>query len=68
MSESEKETVHGYPTDVCGVSSIRRRELVSCLRRVDDTLHFDAESVHIRQVVKFTGYKRAGAGEAASKH
>ena len=36
--------------------------------KVDDTLHFNAESVHIRQVVKFTGYKRAGAGEAASKH
>jgi hypothetical protein len=34
--------------------------------KVDDTLHFNAESVHIRQVVKFTGYKRAGAG--ASKH
>jgi hypothetical protein len=35
--------------------------------RVDDTLHFRAESVHVREVVKFTGYKRAGASSAVSK-
>jgi hypothetical protein len=34
--------------------------------RVDDTLHFRAESVHIREIVKFTGYKRAGTTAAAS--
>ena len=33
--------------------------------RVDDTLHFRAESVHVREIVKFTGYKRAGAGASA---
>lgn len=35
--------------------------------RVDDTLHFQAQSVHIREIVKFTGYKRAGTTSAASK-
>lgn len=34
---------------------------------VDDTLHFGAQSVHVREVVKFTGYKRAGTTNAASK-
>jgi hypothetical protein len=35
--------------------------------RVDDTLHFRAESVHVREIVKLTGYKRAGGVSAASK-
>jgi hypothetical protein len=35
--------------------------------RVDDTLHFQAQSVHVREIVKFTGYKRAGTANAASK-
>jgi hypothetical protein len=35
--------------------------------RVDDTLHFRAESVHIRETVKFTGYKRGGPTGAVSK-
>ena len=35
--------------------------------RVDDTLHFRAESVHVREVVKFTGYKRRDANSVASK-
>lgn len=34
--------------------------------RVDDTMHFRAESVHVREIVKFTGYKRA-AGAASRK-
>ena len=29
--------------------------------RVDDTLNFRAESVHVREILKLTGYKRAGA-------
>jgi len=33
--------------------------------RVDDTLHFRVEAVHVREIVKFTGYKRAGAGAGA---
>ncbi len=28
--------------------------------RIDDTLHFRAETVHVREVVKFTGYKKTG--------
>jgi hypothetical protein len=32
--------------------------------RVDDTLHFRAESVHIREIMKLTNYKRTGAGPA----
>lgn len=35
--------------------------------RVDDTLHFKAESVHVREIVKFKDYKRADASRAASK-
>lgn len=34
--------------------------------RVDDTLHFGAQSVHIREIVKFKDYKRAGTASAAS--
>jgi len=33
--------------------------------RVDDTLHFGVESVHVREIVKFTGYKREGAAASA---
>jgi hypothetical protein len=35
--------------------------------RVDETLQFRAESVHLREIIKFTGYKRAGASGAAAK-
>jgi hypothetical protein len=35
--------------------------------RVDDTLQFGTTSVHVREIVKFTGYKRAGASQAAPK-
>jgi hypothetical protein len=33
--------------------------------RVDDTLHFQLQAVHMREIVKFTGYKRAGADPPA---
>jgi outer membrane lipoprotein-sorting protein len=32
--------------------------------RVDDNLQFHAESVHVREIVKFTGYKRANGPSA----
>ena len=35
--------------------------------RVDDTLQFRVQSVHIREIVKFKDYKRAGAASAAAK-
>jgi len=35
--------------------------------RVDDTLHFRAEAVHIREIIKLTGYKRAGTAAATAK-
>jgi hypothetical protein len=35
--------------------------------RVDDTLHFQTESVHVREIVKFTEYKRTGLTSTASK-
>jgi hypothetical protein len=35
--------------------------------RVDDTLHFSVEAVRVREIVKFTGYKRAGAGASAKQ-
>ena len=34
--------------------------------RVDDTLHFQVQAIHMREIVKFTGYKRAGAEPAAT--
>lgn len=34
---------------------------------VDDTLHFGAQSVHVREIVKFTGYQRTGTTSAAAK-
>jgi hypothetical protein len=33
--------------------------------RVDDTLHFKTESVHIREIVKFKDYKRTGTSTAS---
>jgi hypothetical protein len=33
--------------------------------RVDDTLHFQAQSVHIREIVKYKNYKRTGSATAA---
>jgi hypothetical protein len=35
--------------------------------KVDDTLHFQVQAVHVREIVKLTGYKRAGAAAAAAK-
>jgi hypothetical protein len=35
--------------------------------RVDDTLQFRVESVHIREVVKFKDYKRTGSTSSAAK-
>ena len=32
--------------------------------RVDDTLHFQLEAIHLREIVKFTGYKRVSAAAA----
>lgn len=34
--------------------------------RVDDTLHFGVQSVHIREIVKFKDYKRAAASTASN--
>jgi hypothetical protein len=36
--------------------------------RVDDTLHFQAQSIHVREIVKFKDYTRTGANSAAAKH
>jgi hypothetical protein len=35
--------------------------------RVDDTLNFQVQAIHIREIIKFTGYKRAGAGAPTAK-
>jgi hypothetical protein len=35
--------------------------------RVDDTLHFQVQSIHVREIVKFTNYKRAGSGTVVAK-
>jgi len=33
--------------------------------RVDDTLHFHVEAIHVREILKLTGYKRVGAAASA---
>ena len=35
--------------------------------RVDDTLHFGVQSIHVREIVKFTGYKRTAPATATSR-
>jgi hypothetical protein len=35
--------------------------------KVDDTLYFKSGPVHVREIVKFTGYKRVGSESAAKK-
>jgi hypothetical protein len=35
--------------------------------RVDDTLHFRAEDIHLREIVKLTGYKKSGTAGAPTK-
>ncbi len=35
--------------------------------RIDDTLHFGVESIHVREVVRFKDYKRAGTPSAVTK-
>ena len=35
--------------------------------RVDDTLHFQAQSIQVREIVKFKDYARIGTGSAAAK-
>jgi hypothetical protein len=35
--------------------------------RVDDTLHFQVQAIHVREIIKFTGYKRGEAGTAPTK-
>lgn len=35
--------------------------------RIDDTLHFGVESIHVREVVRFKDYKRAGTSSASAK-
>jgi len=34
---------------------------------VDDTLQFGTASVHVREIVKFNGYKRADGSQVAPK-
>ncbi len=33
--------------------------------RVDDTLHFRVDAIHVREILKFTGYKRVGVAASA---
>lgn len=35
--------------------------------RVDDTLHFQAASIHVREIVKFKDYAKAGSNSTAGK-
>ena len=35
--------------------------------RIDDTLHFGVESIHVREILKFTGYKRVEGSNTVAK-
>ena len=35
--------------------------------RIDDTLQFGVQSIHVREIVKFTGYRRTAATQTAAK-
>lgn len=35
--------------------------------RIDDTLQFGVQSIHVREIVKFTGYKQTGPTQTAAK-
>ena len=37
------------------------------IARIDDTLHFGVESIHVREIVKFTGYQRTAPTQTASR-
>jgi hypothetical protein len=49
------------PTFVTYRQQVDGRYWFPAYTRSDDTLHFKTESVQVREIVKYTGYKRAGA-------
>ena len=58
------------PVDV-RTTFVAYRQLVDGLwfpayARVDDTLHFNVQAIHVREIVKFKDYKRPGTGTAAA--
>ncbi|HZQ93631.1 MAG TPA: hypothetical protein VFA67_01400 [Candidatus Sulfotelmatobacter sp.] len=64
--KKKKQPIEVRPTFV-GYRQIVDGNWFPAYARVDDTLHFGVESIHIREIVKFTGYQRSGTSNAASK-
>ncbi len=49
-----------HPTFVTYRQLVDGRYWFPAYTRSDDTLHFKAESIHMREIIKYSGYKRAG--------
>jgi len=49
-----------HPTFVTYRQLVDGRFWFPAYTRSDDTLHFKAESIHMREIIKYSGYKRAG--------
>jgi hypothetical protein len=56
----KKDRAELHPTFVTYRQLVDGRYWFPAYTRSDDTLQFKAESVHVREIIKFSGYKRAG--------
>jgi hypothetical protein len=63
--KKKNEAVEVRPTFV-GYRQIVDGNWFPAYARVDDTLNFGVQSVHVREIVKFTGYKRTAGTKTAS--
>ena len=63
--KKKNEAVEVRPTFV-GYRQIVNGNWFPAYARVDDTLNFGVQSVHVREIVKFAGYKRTAGTKTAS--
>ncbi len=66
IRKKKNQSVDVRPTFV-GYRQLVDRMWFPAYARVDDTLHFQVQAIHVREIVKFTNYKRAGTGTATVK-
>jgi hypothetical protein len=64
--KKKNDTVEVRPTFV-GYRQIIDGNWFPTYARIDDTLRFDVQSIHVREIVKFIGYQRAAATQTASR-
>jgi len=60
IAVKKKDRAELHPTFVTYRQLVDGHYWFPAYTRSDDTLHFKTESVHVRQVIKYSGYKRAG--------